>query len=250
MADHILPGALPGLLRRGSPVRDLVPHPIDGDLPGVVCGIYGPDAMTCWPLPPSGDQTGTAPFSEFMGLAGLTLDLSDPTGRFHAALWLAAGERCPTCHHTEGLPTIDVNCCNGTGYTRAPHRLFWALDNAIGGDIQDYPGLPAADLSAALLWWSAMSVAAGGLPIAGVLGVWRSGERCLLAGVSARTHVVYGAALGHPWWTSADGASGHVGGAEGQSCADRAALLARFALLDLIEGATVLRLPELPGESR
>ncbi len=84
MADLTLPGTIPGLLRRGSPVTK------DGwtggavvakvrDLSVVVVSEDGPS----WP---------------FARPASLRLDLTDATGRAHAAWWLASavGLHSPT----------------------------------------------------------------------------------------------------------------------------------------------------------
>ncbi|MHC4892469.1 MAG: hypothetical protein ACYTFV_03710 [Planctomycetota bacterium] len=73
-AGLTLPGAIPGLLRRSSPLRD----PNDGEL-GVVLRVG--EASFCLVGVPAGLYTYTA--------RSLHLDLTDATGRAHAAWWLA-----------------------------------------------------------------------------------------------------------------------------------------------------------------
>ena len=77
-----LPGTIPGLLRRGSPVR----HPLGArgaDIPCVVIACHTND-RTCvvgYPWPLNHEQADSWP------LADLALDLTDATGRTHAAWW-------------------------------------------------------------------------------------------------------------------------------------------------------------------
>lgn len=91
MTDHpTLPGSIPGLLRRGSPVRLYEACGILVDSPLGLAESYGTvriattaAATGLYDIPPD----------------RLTLDLADPTGRAHAAWWLTehaelwAGER-------------------------------------------------------------------------------------------------------------------------------------------------------------
>lgn len=78
-APLTLPGAIPGLLRRGSPVvharlgHGLVVDPIS--TPAQMWTRWLPDACEFEPGPAE--------------LVDLALDLTDPTGRAHAAWWLA-----------------------------------------------------------------------------------------------------------------------------------------------------------------
>lgn len=70
--DLTLPGSIPGLLRRGSPVVRHDPHPTRGEaventLGQLVARLNG------WP--------------HLGALEGCDLDLTDPTGRVHAAWW-------------------------------------------------------------------------------------------------------------------------------------------------------------------
>jgi hypothetical protein len=77
MSPLTLPGTIPGLLRRGSPVR----ASNDPERLGVVVG--------------TGSSLGTLVFWHWSETTSWTLetpvdlDLSDPTGRAHAAWWLA-----------------------------------------------------------------------------------------------------------------------------------------------------------------
>jgi hypothetical protein len=75
-ADLVLPGTIPGLLRRGSPVCTLVGP---GDL---IVGFS--DRLT----PHRGEGAYLASGS-WVRLVGASLDLTDATGRAHAAWWLA-----------------------------------------------------------------------------------------------------------------------------------------------------------------
>ncbi len=87
-ADLTLPGTLPGLLRRGSPVvtakdvRRRGGRTIPVGLPGLVISI-GTDPW-CFL---TGGATG------FFEAQDLALDLTDPTGRAHAAWWAWADDR-------------------------------------------------------------------------------------------------------------------------------------------------------------
>ena len=76
MTAKTLPGSIPGLLRRGSPV--VVP----GSDFGSVVGLGGEGAV----------YVATENTSRWWMCDHLHLDLSDPTGRAHAAWW--AVERC------------------------------------------------------------------------------------------------------------------------------------------------------------
>lgn len=94
MTDLTLPGEIPGLLRRGSPVTH-----VDGSRL-VVVELDGNDAKL-----PSGWA--------FTRL--LTLDLSDATGRAHAAWWLLqryseVGGLQETVSQHFGCPPVDVYC--------------------------------------------------------------------------------------------------------------------------------------------
>ena len=83
-----LPGSIPGLLRRGSPV------------------FYRDEESSWTVLCIDGDEVCAAPVGEVpLGLWGMcddfTLDLTDATGRAHAAWWLA-GALYPECPPTDG----------------------------------------------------------------------------------------------------------------------------------------------------
>jgi len=76
-ADRVtLPGSIPGLLRRGSPVVTA------GASGGVVLLVAAPRP---WVLLPMGTTSARAVPCD---LRDLLLDLTDPTGRVHAAWWL------------------------------------------------------------------------------------------------------------------------------------------------------------------
>ncbi len=87
-----LPGTIPGLLRRCSPVVHVtltrVPVPNGKPVPcrGTwhPCGPKGDEGLVCW------DRSfGSKPRVEFPVYAGLLrLDLDDPTGQAHAAWWV------------------------------------------------------------------------------------------------------------------------------------------------------------------
>ncbi len=79
MDDLTLPGSIPGLLRRGSPV----PHPRAADVPCVVVGVREDVARIAYPWPRNHEDVDAWP------LGDLALDLTDATGRAHAAWWLA-----------------------------------------------------------------------------------------------------------------------------------------------------------------
>jgi len=84
MSPLTLPGTIPGLLRRGSPVI-LATRTYGGSVfldaaRGVVCSDGGRVAT---------ETLGGSPVLVSTGAGDLALDLSDPTGRAHAAWWLA-----------------------------------------------------------------------------------------------------------------------------------------------------------------
>ena len=89
MTDLTLPGSIPGLLRRGSPVLEGATECVivsigdvdDAGVPYAMAAECVAEHVNCCPL---GD---------------LSLDLADATGRAHAAWWLSA--RCP-----DGVPSI------------------------------------------------------------------------------------------------------------------------------------------------
>ena len=94
MTDLTLPGDIPGLLRRGSPVTH-----VDGSRL-VVVELDGDDAKL-----PSGWA--------FTRL--LELDLSDATGRAHAAWWLLQryaeiGDLQESVARHFGCPPVDIYC--------------------------------------------------------------------------------------------------------------------------------------------
>lgn len=81
-----LPGTLPGLLRRGSPVHG------DNDMRGVVVRIDATSVAIAWDFPLDPENGDGCVVEDDYGLdsPSLSLDLEDVTGRAHAAWWLAA----------------------------------------------------------------------------------------------------------------------------------------------------------------
>ncbi len=90
MIAPTLPGDLPGLLRRGSPVQ--YPPLMAGSW--VVVDVLGETAAIACLAAETPHHHGECHISD------LALDLSDPTGRTHAAWWWA--ERVPV--DAAGLP--------------------------------------------------------------------------------------------------------------------------------------------------
>lgn len=108
MADLTLPGTIPGLLRRGSPVVVTDERIGLARTPGVVT------------VPPDGDfphQAVVAMQDEDAEIIGInsgcvSLDLSDATGRAHAAWWLAS--KIETSHSKrlgEEMHRVDLDPC-------------------------------------------------------------------------------------------------------------------------------------------
>ena len=184
----------------------------------------------------------------------VTLDPARAEVRDHLIRWAATGERCPWCGgpgaRDADRATADCGDCRGSGYLRPPHDLRWA---------SDLFGPLSPEQSGAVLAWSVLSIARGGLPIAGVLGGW---ERFGLGARSRRFQLLRG---GFPsdrpfamtvedspppsprsgWvahtpcvWTC----HGPESGEEGRRAADASALTVGFALRD--PGGLIL--PELP----
>lgn len=73
-----LPGTIPGLLRRGSPVL----YPKADDIPCVVVSMDKNSAVIGYPWPLNHE------ISDIWQLHELNLDLTDATGRAHAIWWL------------------------------------------------------------------------------------------------------------------------------------------------------------------
>lgn len=118
MADLTISGAIPGLLRQGSPVwwRDEVtpytvtwvgPWPDSDSLEDGAIALIAPGASPCIGLDTNAED--------------LALDLTDATGRAHVAWWLAARAGLPAFGGTE----IPLAAC---GVTWAPEYPFgWSL---------------------------------------------------------------------------------------------------------------------------
>jgi hypothetical protein len=111
-----LPGNLPGLLRRGSPVL----HGWSPEHPGretLVIDLDDPDedqepAALCV------NDYSTDYGAQWYRLADLHLDLSDPTGRLHAAMWLAERVGVPATGY-RGIPLASAG-------------IIWHRDPPIG----------------------------------------------------------------------------------------------------------------------
>lgn len=96
-APLTLPGTIPGLLRRGSPVVWAAPIRPNPTLPAHLQAGPGRERRGLWmPLGPKADEgmvcwdtwCGANRVEEHVYAGDLALDLSDPTGRAHAAWWL------------------------------------------------------------------------------------------------------------------------------------------------------------------
>lgn len=79
MSPPTLPGDLPGLLQRGSPVVWL-----GYDVGWTVAAVDDVEALVTRAYDSDGDRETRA---DWEALTYLALDLSDPTGRAHAAWW-------------------------------------------------------------------------------------------------------------------------------------------------------------------
>lgn len=91
MADLTLPGTIPGLLRRGSPVVVLTGR--HAGAAGVVVRMLGGAAEVALELP-------GAEWILTYRLDEIAIDLTDATGRAHAAWWMAE-RRVPGCRPGE-----------------------------------------------------------------------------------------------------------------------------------------------------
>jgi hypothetical protein len=86
----VLPGTIPGLLRRGSPVIALVDHAESGTF----AAEGGVATYAALPMFPGRPPHVTVHWHDngggwHMPWDAVALDLTDPTGRTHAAWWLA-----------------------------------------------------------------------------------------------------------------------------------------------------------------
>lgn len=82
--DLTLPGSIPGLLRRGSPVHG------DNNMRGIVLCV-SPTIDVGWA--DTDPEDGSWCVEDDYGTESLALDLTDATGRTHAAWWLAERTR-------------------------------------------------------------------------------------------------------------------------------------------------------------
>lgn len=142
-----LPGTIPGLLRRGSPVT-LRPR-VYGDVSlmhggqGVVHDAARGVAVV--------DTFGGSPRVVRYGREDVALDLSDPTGRAHAAWWLALRE-CPASHV---LDPAAVAWHPAPAQADAGWALEWHARAAKGdGSLTGHwwSGRPRSPVPARLLW--------------------------------------------------------------------------------------------------
>jgi hypothetical protein len=113
-ADLTLPGDLPGLLRRGSPVVDRL------NRSGVVVELDpmgGAYASVAWAMPNDTDPDCYHPNE------GLALDLADPTGAAHAAWW-ARSRYVPDLDdpHQEYLDTVKLLGDASSGFVTDDQR--------------------------------------------------------------------------------------------------------------------------------
>lgn len=130
-------GAIPGMLRRGTPVARS-----DGSAPGVVSSVVDDDCCYIADTPPdhfTRSHDGYTNRSRFV-------DTSDPTALVHIAMWLAS----------------------------KAHPSAWMLPRALGlgGTVEDYAGHTAHEIAACLLTWSVTGVLGGRTPIFFMLGHW------------------------------------------------------------------------------
>lgn len=105
MSDNtmVLPGDIPGLLRRGSPVlydRERF-HVSDIDISRDREDVY----IARW-APEYWEYVGTR-----VSPASAALDLTDPTGRAHAAWWVI--ERQPRAHRSTNDEIVVSRACSG-----------------------------------------------------------------------------------------------------------------------------------------
>lgn len=131
--DLTLPGDIPGLLRRGSPVVKTWHDDIDAD--GNPTVLFTASGFYLRDLAP--DKAGRRCLcwfdNESIGLdSGFppALDLTDATGRAHAAWWLAT--KCAP----EAVPVgTRMRCIYRDGSTMAYLDWHWSLDNMGGTTI-------------------------------------------------------------------------------------------------------------------
>lgn len=202
-SDLILTGAIPGLLRRGSPTDRGTVVALDRGKASVVALVDFMELTVngVWIVP----------------CAALTLDLTDPTGRFHALLWLR--ERGHDLRWAEDEPEV----------------LAWSVLNVAGGGATAIRGL--------LLPWTNPRWSAD------VWGRQYSNDRDAPFLVMVHDVDEYG----DEWtgwvmqprsgiWSRFDVPHGPETGVAGRAAADRAALAAGYALRN--DDGT-LTLPEL-----
>lgn len=89
MADTTLPGTIAGLLRKGSPCIEM------GGTPSVIVNVGDEVAAIAQ------EDGGITVVYDDVDLSELFLDLADPTGRAHAAWWVAE-------HHCRIAPRLLV----------------------------------------------------------------------------------------------------------------------------------------------
>lgn len=143
-----LPGTIPGLLRRGSPVvlnREVAGFPATKRVTrrGIFMphGPKGDEGMVCWDR-----WCGEKRAEERVFIPTISLDLTDPTGRAHAAWWARSKRGARTTHAT--TCAIDF-ALRGAGMAEdeIARLRFYVLDSAL----MRYPHHPSAPEWRALL---------------------------------------------------------------------------------------------------
>lgn len=138
MTAPTLPGSIPGLLRRGSPVVVPVSARVRAVGLRALVGGLGVDHDGVWVITDNG--------ARWEAPADVALDLSDSTGRAHAAWWLAAWWET---HRGNGAPSeVPLRGCvwNRCGLTS--WRLMWSgcavtFDPEGCGDAATYVAVPS-----------------------------------------------------------------------------------------------------------
>ena len=141
MSELTLPGDIPGLLRRGSPVV----FRSGGHVPGTVAKFADHKGITDVPW------VWWEPHNEPNGVGkpslrnSILLDLSDPTGRAHAAWWVLGQSAGPVSKALAALDTSSTyllglidRCCAGSATafdTEALRRIVLHVAGREGSDV-------------------------------------------------------------------------------------------------------------------
>lgn len=252
----LLPGdALPGLPAVGLPVT--MDWNIDGEASFVATGTIVemlPDDRALWYAP--NERIGL----DNRSLAFLRFPLSECAVRQRVAVVMGAGQRCPAWslapdpEHLPGYAGPPCPSCRGTGYLRPPAPARHLLPVSELGDLPD----ALAVESAGLLACHVARVLAGLGGVQGVFEDWKNPGRAIVNAVQRWPSGEYASRwclssdlrlevgsliLGRHdyrpgWWLVENDlgrrqgprASGPETGPAGMAAADRAALLAGFAL--------------------